>query len=176
MEKMISLEIRQHQFFQSELSNLCKTISLISKKLSKTTHKNIKCNKCYKTPIIGVRHKCSSCINYNLYLTYEELNVVEQFHPKNHIFIKIHYDNHLYSYQCLNKKEDIFLYKNVYDYSNFLLRMKNNGIELWKKYFTKLICHKAHSEFICDDVEMKGANKGEEVNAVIDFMELILKE
>ena len=53
----------------------------------KTKHKGIKCDQCFKEPIIGFRYKCSQCQNYNLCEVCEDNNAVFGYHP--HDFIKI---------------------------------------------------------------------------------------
>ena len=53
----------------------------------KIEHKGIKCEQCFKEPIIGFRYKCSECQNYNLCEVCEEKNSVTGNHL--HDFIKI---------------------------------------------------------------------------------------
>jgi len=52
-----------------------------------TVHKGIKCNKCFKSPIVGYRYKCSICSAYNLCDDCEEKNSQTGDHP--HAFIKL---------------------------------------------------------------------------------------
>jgi hypothetical protein len=52
-----------------------------------TKHEGIKCNVCFKLPIIGYRYKCVSCNNYNLCEECEEANEKSNAHP--HLFIKM---------------------------------------------------------------------------------------
>ena len=52
-----------------------------------TVHNGIKCNKCFKEPIVGYRYKCSICNNYNLCEECEEKN--EQSGEHQHEFIKM---------------------------------------------------------------------------------------
>jgi len=49
----------------------------------KTAHLGVKCDSCHAVPIIGVRYKCSECLNYNLCEICEE----KEIHP-NHNFLK----------------------------------------------------------------------------------------
>ena len=56
-------------------------------KKCKTKHEGIKCNVCFKLPIIGYRYKCVSCNNYNLCEECEEANEKSNAHP--HFFIKM---------------------------------------------------------------------------------------
>ena len=52
-----------------------------------TRHEGIKCNVCFKSPIVGYRYKCVSCNNYNLCEECEEANEKSNAHP--HFFIKM---------------------------------------------------------------------------------------
>ena len=52
-----------------------------------TRHEGIKCNVCFKSPIVGYRYKCVNCNNYNLCEECEEANEKSNAHP--HFFIKM---------------------------------------------------------------------------------------
>ena len=98
----------------------------------KTIHNGIKCDKCGKNPIQGIRYKCSTCDNYNLCELCEDLNAVEKFHNIEHDFIRMrneekkkglknNNDNEgfnlfhqnqdiiTYKYECLNKDVNIVI-------------------------------------------------------------------
>ena len=62
-----------------------------------TVHNGIKCNKCFKSPIVGYRYKCSICSTYNLCDECEEKNSQTEDHP--HAFIKL-------------RKEEVINYNN----------------------------------------------------------------
>ena len=57
-----------------------------------TVHNGIKCNKCFKEPIVGYRYKCSICNNYNLCEECEEKN--GQTGEHSHEFIKMRKHDH----------------------------------------------------------------------------------
>ena len=48
-------------------------------------HRGVSCNSCNATPIKGIRYRCTNCVDYDLCEHCESM----QFHPKNHLFIKI---------------------------------------------------------------------------------------
>ena len=59
----------------------------LSKIKCQTIHPGVKCQNCFKEPIIGIRYKCTACSNYNLCSACEEKNSSVNAHPHN--FIKI---------------------------------------------------------------------------------------
>ena len=63
-------------------------LSNIVQPSNKFEHKGIKCQKSMVEPIIGIRYKCSQCLDYNLCEKCEEENSKENFHIKGHNFIK----------------------------------------------------------------------------------------
>ena len=75
----------------SQMSNIIQKKSEDNSKINKsfcnTTHLGIKCERCFKEPIVGYRYKCSQCNNYNLCQECEEFNSQTGQHP--HDFIKI---------------------------------------------------------------------------------------
>ena len=52
-----------------------------------TIHQGIKCEQCFKIPIVGYRYKCSVLQNYNLCEKCEENNSINGHHRHN--FIKL---------------------------------------------------------------------------------------
>ncbi len=70
----------------------------------KIEHKGIKCEQCFKEPIIGFRYKCSECNNYNLCEDCEEKNSVSGNHP--HDFIKIRKEQKNNTTIIINQNEE----------------------------------------------------------------------
>ena len=98
----------------SQISNLMQqSLSNINK--CKTKHEGIKCNNCYKCPIVGYRYKCSKCTDFNLCEDCEEKNYESNAHP--HIFLKIR--NHI------PKKNDEFN-MNRFEANNNVNKFDNN--------------------------------------------------
>ena len=69
-----------------ELENLYYNKFKNEKQSNFEVHSGIKCQKCFITPIIGIRYKCSVCNNYNLCEKCEKENSESMYHP--HIFLK----------------------------------------------------------------------------------------
>ena len=86
-------------------------------KKCKIVQEGIKCNKCFKSPIIGYRYKCITCKDYNLCENCEEENNSQNnFH--SHLFIKI-----------INQEQIINNFVNLKQFkgnNNFNINVKNN--------------------------------------------------
>ena len=67
-----------------------------------TIHQGIQCNKCFKSPIVGFRYKCSKCNNYNLCEECEEKNSQNEEHPHPFIKMKKHEPDNFYYNQNNN--------------------------------------------------------------------------
>ena len=78
-----------------------------------TIHSGIKCNLCYKMPIIGIRYKCSKCENFNLCENCEEKNYKRKIHK--HYFIKL---------RDIEEKND----ENIIQYNNLKKNLSKNVI------------------------------------------------
>ena len=147
----------------------------LNKSFNKTIHNNIKCNNCLINPIIGIRYKCIKCDNYNLCELCEEINEESLNHPHNFIKIKneqkININNisnnnnngnkneyiialnelYIYSYELLNKKEDVYIC-NTSKIKIITLILKNNSKLSWPEGHTKLICNRNKSLICFDDI------------------------
>ena len=92
-EENYKFKENQMQMNYKQMSNLLeKKIenyagSKINLSICNTRHNGIKCEQCFKNPIVGYRYKCSICDNYNLCENCEEENSKSQAHTHN--FIKI---------------------------------------------------------------------------------------
>ena len=78
-----------------------------------TMHSGIKCNLCYKMPIIGIRYKCSKCENFNLCENCEEKNYKRKIHK--HYFIKL---------RDIEEKND----ENIIQYNNLKKNLSKNVV------------------------------------------------
>ena len=162
-------------------------LSNIVQPSNKFEHKGIKCQKCMVEPIIGIRYQCSECKDYNLCEKCEEENSKENFHNKEHDFIKIRetkvtekkdveknklvreqmmeklklVKKKIYSYDCpniLNLTE--FIYEGT-EKANIKIILKNNGEIKWPKDKTKLIFDET-SQIKGDDIILFPQEIGEE--------------
>ena len=88
----------------------------------RTVHNGIKCEKCFKEPIVGFRYKCSICNNYNLCQDCEEKNAQTGEHE--HDFIKIR------KVETLNRNT-IINNQNNFNAHNLNINNDNNDFELF---------------------------------------------
>ena len=183
-EKKTQKELNQ----MSEMINKSNAyLSNIVQPSNKFEHKGIKCQKCMVEPIIGIRYQCSECKDYNLCEKCEEENSKENFHNKEHNFIKIRetkvtekkdveknklvreqmmeklklVKKKIYSYDCpniLNLTE--FIYEGT-EKANIKIILKNNGEIKWPKDKTKLIFDET-SQIKGDDIILFPQEIGEE--------------
>ena len=166
-------------------------LSNIVQPSNKFEHKGIKCRKCMAEPIIGIRYQCTECKDYNLCEKCEEENSKENFHNKEHNFIKIRETKvtekkvvkRLNEKEALKLREKIMerlkLNKNIYSYdcpnilnltefiyegtekANIKIILKNNGEIKWPKDKTKLIFDET-SQIKGDDIILFPQEIGEE--------------
>ena len=146
-------------------------LSNISQQFNKNEHKGIKCQRCMKEPIIGIRYKCSECKDYNLCEKCEEDNSINNFHNKEHNFIKIREtkaikinivkeNKKIYSYDCLNMINlSVFINEGT-ENAEIKILLKNNGKDKWPEGETKLIFDEA-SEIKGDDLILEPQDIGE---------------
>ena len=87
----------------------------------RTVHNGIKCEKCFKEPIVGYRYKCSICNNYNLCQDCEEKNAQTGEHE--HDFIKIRKVENLNRNTIINNQ-------NNFNAHNLNINNDNNGFRL----------------------------------------------
>ena len=80
-----------------------------------TVHNGIKCEKCFKEPIIGYRYKCSTCTNYNLCEDCEEKNAQTGEHPHEFIKMRKHVQ---YNFNNNNFNNNNFKNNNFVDINN----------------------------------------------------------
>ena len=191
IEKINKLEEDRKIQYESELSKLSQ--SKISMSVCKTIHNGIKCDKCGKNPIQGIRYKCSTCDNYNLCELCEDLNAMEKFHNIEHDFIRMrneekkkvlknNNDNEgfnlfhqnqdiiTYKYECLNKDVNIVIAPKTKSAQLDLVIKNPNGLP-WING-TKLICNKIHSNLLVPDIELPNLNIGQQTKIPISFNNL----
>ena len=146
----------------------------------KTKHNGIKCQKCFKEPIIGYRYKCYICNNYNLCEDCEESNSLSGDH--HHYFLKIRdelkddntnliendIDN--YSYTLLNTKLKNYIYKGN-DEAVITICLRNDKNK-WPEKNTRLILDTKNSDIICDDIILKPQDKDVQETYDIKFINL----
>ena len=134
------------------------------KQICKTIHHEIKCQKCFKEPIVGYRFKCSECNDYNLCEDCEEKNSINEDHP--HFFLKIRNEFIEYSYKCLNTKLESYIHQGV-DVAKITITLKNDKIK-WLEG-TKLIIDRNNSLIDGENINLNPLNKGEQENYEINF-------
>jgi len=187
-EKKTQKELNQ----MSEMINKSNAyLSNIVQPSNKFEHKGIKCQKCMAEPIIGIRYQCTECKDYNLCEKCEEENSKENFHNKEHNFIKIRETKvtekkvvkRLNEKEALKLRKKILerlnLKKNIYSYdcpnilnltefiyegtekANIKIILKNNGEIKWPKDKTKLIFDET-SQIKGDDIILFPQEIGEE--------------
>ena len=160
-EEKIKQSIRE--LVQSKLKTLEKSIiEDISKKMDlnpPNVHKGIKCSNCGMENIVGIRYKCTVCLNYNLC----EICEANIDHDEDHVLLKIR--DPILSEKNLEKKindsiilpeidfkaePEIFELKrsNMIDIKT--VRLTNNTNKIWKKN-TSFVCVKEKSNLIGND-------------------------
>ena len=86
-EQIKSLENNYNKKFNEMSQSILQNQNKSNLKKCQTKHEGIKCNVCFKSPIIGYRYKCISCNNFNLCEECEEANEQSNAHP--HLFVKM---------------------------------------------------------------------------------------
>jgi hypothetical protein len=135
------------------------------KQTCNTIHHDIKCQKCFKEPIVGIRYKCSECDNYNLCQDCEEKNSINEDH--NHYFLKIRNEIIEYSYKCLNTKFESHIYQGL-DMAKITISLKNDKMK-WLGGKTKLNIDRINSMIDGENINLDPLNKGEQENYEINF-------
>ena len=166
IEKINTIEEEKKNFYLSKI--IPNKISMTS---CDTIHNKIKCDKCKKNPIIGIRYKCTICDNYNLCEKCEDDNQNEKFHDLNHDFIrikkesnKIIYDKNKYKFVLQNQNEEWnFDLNKVLDENKIELKLiiGNIGKIKWPKE-TKIKCIKNKSKLLCEDIEVPELNENQQ--------------
>jgi len=196
IEKLNKLEEDRKSQYQVELSKNSKfTMSNCN-----TIHYGIKCEKCNKNPIQGIRYKCVICDNYNLCELCEEVNSSEKFHFQDHDFIRMRNErksnqipmqklnnNNLnnenfnlfgnnddniikYNYECLTKNPTVEINVGTKQVSYEFIIKCSNSLP-WING-TKLVCNKMHSNIICHDIELPQLQIGQQTKVVCNFNNL----
>ena len=157
-------------------------IDIPNKSICMTVHKEIKCNKCNKKPIVGFRYKCTICDNYNLCEQCEEntdhihdfikINEEEKEEEKilsekiNDIIIsdnnnenKINISDEIIKNKDEEKysfkilsKDEEFFISNNSNYEKVSIILKNDGNLDWPEFETKLICDTNNSLLGFNDI------------------------
>ncbi len=154
IEKKLKNEIEEkNKYIENNKKSTCNTI-----------HHEIKCQKCFKEPIVGYRFKCSECNDYNLCQDCEEKNSINEDHP--HFFLKIRNELIEYSYKCLNTKLESYIHQGV-DMAKITITLKNDKIK-WLEG-TKLIIDRSNSEIDGENINLNPLKKGEQDNYEINF-------
>ena len=153
--------------FNEEINKYIEIIKKIEKEkkpICKTIHHEIKCQKCFKEPIVGYRFKCSECKDYDLCQDCEEKNSINGDHP--HYFLKIRNEIIEYSYKCLNTKLEMHIHQGV-DVAKITITLKNDKIK-WLEG-TKLIIDRNNSMIDGENINLNPLKKGEQENYEINF-------
>ena len=150
--------------------------------MGKIIHKGIKCNKCGKNNLEGIRYKCAQCSDFNLCETCEN----NYNHNIKHIMVKIRYpaknENELkskinrnisYKNQDMNydlEPKEFKLEKDVDTYS-FMVTLKNTGGGPWKGVSLRCIGDK--SDLVGEDCDISySVYSGSSVNQQIQFSDI----
>ena len=146
---------RNKSLIYNEISNSNIKLNQSNSKIFNSTlviHNGIKCEHCQRMPIVGHRHKCPKCLNYNLCENCEELNSENNFHPhEDFILIRFPaYSNNDYSYECTTKNKELHE-KSGISKTEIKLNIKNNGNLAWP-IDSVLKCNKEISTIFCDKV------------------------
>ena len=80
-EENLNKEISDLKIKETKYIEIIKNNKKEKKSTCNTIHNGIKCEKCFKEPIIGYRYKCIQCDNYNLCQDCEEKNAINEDHP-----------------------------------------------------------------------------------------------
>ena len=167
---------------------------IVDKKI-KNVYNGIKCEKCFKEPIIGIRYKCSECNNYYLCAGCQQKSTETKDHP--HKFIKfrkeedekkplfneslpnknlIQLNQNLiqerkqFSYECINI---LSLSKNIYEGTNdakIEIILKNNGNITWPISSKIIIDNK--SDLRANEIILKPQKPGEQQSYNANFGDL----
>lgn len=86
-QQIKDMEVNYNKKFDNMSKIILENQNKSNIKKCKTIHNDIKCNNCYKEPIIGYRYKCLTCNEFNLCEECEEANESSNAHP--HLFIKM---------------------------------------------------------------------------------------
>lgn len=173
-EENLNKEISELKIKETKYIEIIKNNKKEKKPTCNTIHNGIKCEKCFKEPIIGYRYKCIQCDNYNLCQDCEEKNAINEDHP--HYFIKIRkeyknntiiFETNDYSYKCLNSKLESHIYQGV-DEAKITLSLKNDKTK-WPEGKTKLIIDRSNSMIDGENINLKPLNNGEQENYEINF-------
>ena len=98
------------------LSSICNTI-----------HHGIKCQKCFKEPIVGYRYKCSECNDYDLCQDCEEENFIKGDHPHDFIKIRNEQINENKKSFVNNNNNNIFINNDIPYNNQFQKNIQNNN-------------------------------------------------
>ena len=93
-------------------------------------------------------------------------------HPHN--FLKLKNELINYSYECLNKKLETYIFQGI-NQASIPIILKNNNINQWPKNKTYLKVDKNKSDIDCDNIMLKDAKQEEQETYEIHFRNLAQK-
>ena len=172
----------QNEISKSKINNNSESNKDKNNFMSKIIHKGIKCNKCGKNNLEGIRYKCAQCPDFNLCETCEN----NYNHNIKHIMVKMRYpaknENELkskinrnisYKNQDMNydlEPKEFKLEKDVDTYS-FMVTLKNTGGGPWKG--VSLRCIDDKSDLVGEDCDISySVYSGSSVNQQIQFSDI----
>ena len=172
----------QNEISKSKINNNSESNKDKNNFMSKIIHKGIKCNKCGKNNLEGIRYKCAQCPDFNLCETCEN----NYNHNIKHIMVKMRYpaknENELkskinrnisYKNQDMNydlEPKEFKLEKDVDTYS-FMVTLKNTGGGPWKGVSLRCIGDK--SDLVGEDCDISySVYSGSSVNQQIQFSDI----
>ena len=180
-ESLINEEKNVNEVYNIKLIKLENQRRAINNSICDKISHIIKCQRCFKEPIIGNRYKCNICTNYYLCQECEEKNLINREHSHNftkirnelkindndYNYINNNIDEYEYSYKCLNSKLKVYIYKGT-DEATITITLKNNKNKKWPEN-TKLIADKNDLKINCNNINLNPLNYGEQNNYEINF-------
>ena len=157
-------EKKRNEIMNSKIlsqSNLSNNFSKISQ--CTTVHKNITCNECKMTPIVGYRYKCLECPGYNLCANCEK-NVEHEHNFVKYVNEEKNFvgDNSMYSYECLTSNLTVSTFEGI-NTAKLSIILKNNGTKKWtNNTLLKLLNNGKNTEIKCNNIKLKELEPNEQ--------------